>query len=177
MCMTRIVVRLGALLPALAIALVAAPALAQDRGIATLRVCNKGTASINVVAAYDVEVGLFGRALDVNGWFFLAPGQCRVVVETQGFDGCDGQSTLPVYLGFARFDAPYAGAAARVDAVPDFGTWQHNLGQILVTAVGAGPVLSRADKTLCVRRGALGYRVTDRSESCASLGANRLLTK
>jgi hypothetical protein len=40
-----------------------------------------------------------------------------------------------------------------------------------MTGVAAGPVLTRANKTLCVRRAALGYSVTNRSASCASLPA------
>lgn len=140
-------------------------ALAQDVGYADLTICNKGTVHVSVVLAAEADDLLSGYTLDVDGWYVVAPRECKHMVHIQG---AAGEKTNPVFLGFAFFDQKGQFTTGRAAQAPDLGLWYSNWVQAARSGT-SGPVLSRSTQTICVSRDEIGYRITTRAAvNCAT---------
>ena len=128
---------------------VAVPLQAQ-----TLEVCNNGTVVVEVVVASEQNHVVYSWVVDGRP---VAPGACETVY---------GHSQpQPAYIGFGFVDAHGQWVAGTMDSLPNLGWRQGWLLQKL-------PVVSRAEKTLCVHRDKTWYGIGDRlipSLNCATL--------
>ena len=122
----------------------------------TLDVCNKGTVTVEVVVATREGFALAPYYWAIKGTP-IAPGACENVYQT-----VEGQYHAFIGFGFAYSQGQWG--AGTVDRVPPdmgssvWGLWPH-------------PILSKAEKTLCVRRDKTHYLVdVDNPETdCATL--------
>jgi hypothetical protein len=76
----------------------------------------------------------------------------------------------PAYIGFGHYDARKQFGAGIIDQVPDIGFLQYNWVQAAMYGKSRVPVLTKANKRLCVSHSPVGYTLNDSPETnCSTL--------
>jgi hypothetical protein len=135
------------------------PLHAQGGGAAFLQVCNKGTVTVSVVVGMENEDMFSWYNLDVSGWVRLTPGACERVYNHRAVT----ESPPAGYIGFAFFDSQGQFTPARIDSVPNLGSYHYTFLKNVFRWGSDGPVLSKSKKTLCVHQAVLSYSVKTES--------------
>lgn len=129
----------------------------NDWASASLTICNKGTAGINVVVAVEPSVFL-GSILKVSGWVHLSPGDCELVYQEAG---TPANGSEPAYIGFGFADSQNHITAGHIEQVPDFGQFPFGT-----------KVLTKSTRRLCVRNERMAY-VIKGNPACESFHSDK----
>ena len=120
-------------------------------GPAFLQVCNKGTVTVSVVVGMEKEDMFSWYNLDVSAWVRLTPAACERVYNHSAV-----LTSPPAgYMGFAFFDSQGQFTPARIDSVPNLGSYHYTFLKTVFRWGSDGPVLSKSKKTLCVHQAGL----------------------
>src|SRR6266850_1300695 len=117
---------------------------------------------LQCVVAMDNEPLPATHRWSVNGWYFIEPKGCKTVIQTS--------FGTPAYIGFGYYDARKQFGAGIIDQVPDIGFLQYNWVQAAMYRKSRVPVLTKANKRLCVSHSPAGYTLNDSPETnCSTL--------
>lgn len=115
--------------------------VAAQSGLASLKLCNKGSLTIDVATALSTTDILFRKNWEVKGWTRIPPGSCESVYSENTND--------PAYIAFGFAGSTGARHAAQVEPKDQRKNYWGR------------PVFNKADKKFCVRADKFAYRSYD----------------
>ena len=147
----------------------------QEPGLASIKICNNGSISINVATARDISGG--GR-WDVERWATVEPNECSVVLKwhMEPITGLTYKfaNSHPVHIAFAFTDATGVWGAGKFKLTKSFfpGWSEARFG-----GTDDYDSLRQSDKQVCVDRGDREYTMTgaDPGSGCADNGPGMFL--